>query len=194
MNLLYIIFMHLFAQILLVLAGFTVRSAFSHLGSNRELLAIVAYEPIMLLIAVGFYLQVGSFEVSEIMQSGETTLSYVGLLIAFIMILPIRLKKSPFDGVDAHQEIVGGAEIEYSGAIYEMLYMAKLLEYVFVFSFLALFSSSIISALIFMIVIFVLINIIDNKTARVNMGTTIKIIYLTALPLAVINLLWIAYV
>jgi ech hydrogenase subunit B len=62
-NLLYIIFLHLFAQMLLILAGYSVRSVYSHIGSNRELLMVVAYEPILILVAVGFYLVSGSFEI-----------------------------------------------------------------------------------------------------------------------------------
>lgn len=69
-NLLYVIFLHLLASIFLVLAGYSVNSVFSHIGSNRELIAIVAYEPILIMIAIGFYLLNGTFDVGYIYQNG----------------------------------------------------------------------------------------------------------------------------
>ena len=61
---------------------------------------------------------------------------------ALLMVLPVKLKKSPFDAVEAHQEIVGGVEIEYSGVFFEFLYMAKMLEYIFIYFFVYLFAGS----------------------------------------------------
>jgi len=52
-----------------MLARYCVRSPFSHLGANRELLVIVAYESVLILMAVGFYLHSGSFEVGVILNS-----------------------------------------------------------------------------------------------------------------------------
>lgn len=190
-NLLYVIFLHLFALIVLVMAGYSVRSVYSHLGANRELLAMVAYEPVLILVAVGFFLQSGSFEISKIMQ-GESYLMQMPLLfLALLMIIPIKVKKSPFDVVDAHQEIVGGVEIEYSGLFYEFIYMARFLEYLFIYSFVFLFGGGdalLGSALV--IAAFFLVNLVDNATARVRTADMLKIIYAGAVTLSVINLLW----
>lgn len=49
----------------------------------------------------------------------------IPLFLALLLIIPIKLKKSPFDATEAHQEIVGGVEVEYSGIFFEILYMAK---------------------------------------------------------------------
>ena len=65
-NMLYVIFIHLLASIFFVLSGYSVNSTYSHIGSNRELLSIVAYEPILILIAVGFYIQNGTFSIAMI--------------------------------------------------------------------------------------------------------------------------------
>jgi len=62
-NLLYIVFLHLFALLILVVAGFSVRSVYSQIGAQRELLALVAYAPVLLLVTVGFYLSAGSFSI-----------------------------------------------------------------------------------------------------------------------------------
>jgi len=53
-NLLMMIFTLTAASIFLVLAGFSSNSPYAHLGSERELLQIMAYEPMILLTAVVF--------------------------------------------------------------------------------------------------------------------------------------------
>jgi len=192
-NLLYIIFLHLFALLVLVMAGFSVRSVFSHIGANRELLAVVAYEPVLILVAVGFYLSSGSFEISDILKGENYLFSMPLLFLALLLVIPIKVKKSPFDTVEAHQEIVGGAEIEYSGLFYEFLYMARFLEYIFVYSIVFLFGGSNIPVGILLAAgVFFVVNLVDNSTARVRTDHMLYIVYGFAVSLAVINIIWLA--
>jgi ech hydrogenase subunit B len=189
-NLLYIVFLHLFALIVLVLAGYSVRSVYSHVGANRELLALVAYEPVLLLVTVGFYLSAGSFSIDEILRHGPYLLQMPLLFLALLIIVPIKVKKSPFDVVEAHQEIVGGVEVEYSGLFYEFLYMARFLEYLFIYSFVFLFGGAEwwLGALL-VAGAFLLVNLVDNATARVRTADMIRISYAVALTLAVVNII-----
>lgn len=190
-NLLYVIFLHLFALVLLVLAGYSVRSPYSHVGANRELLAAVAYEPVLLMTAVGFFLATGSFEVSQIVRTDTALMQTPLLFFALLMVVPIKLKKSPFDAVEGHQEIVGGVEVEYSGLFYEFLYMARFLEYLFVYGFVYLFAGqSVLWGVLLVMGTFLLVNLVDNATARVRPMHMVKITYAVAMSLAVINLLW----
>jgi len=190
-NLLYIIFLHLFALIVLVAAGYSVKSAYSQVGANRELLALVAYEPVLVLVAVGFYLSSGSFEIDAIVQ-GEGYLAQMPLLfVALLTIIPIKVKKSPFDVVEAHQEIVGGVEVEYSGIFYEFLYMARFMEYLFIYSFVYLFGGAAhwLGALL-VGGAFLLVNLVDNATARVRTQDMLGIVYKVTMVLAVANIVW----
>jgi ech hydrogenase subunit B len=150
---------------------------------------VVAYEPILILVAVGLYLVSGSFEISAILKSGGYLIQLPLLFVALLMIVPIKVKKSPFDVGEAHQEIVGGVEIEYSGVFYEFLYMSRFLEYIFIYSFVYLFGgeSHWVGALL-VAGVFLLVNLVDNATARVRTADMVKIIYTIALSLAVINL------
>jgi len=191
-NLLYIIFLHLFAQMLLIFAGYSVRSAYSHLGANRELLMLISYEPILILVSVGFYLSSGSFEITTLMQGSGYLYSMPLLFAALLMIVPIKVKKSPFDVGEAHQEIVGGVEIEYSGLFYEFLYMARFLEYLFIYSFVFMFGGqSTWLGAVLVAGVFLLVNLVDNATARVHTSHMLKIIYTLAMSMAVANILWI---
>lgn len=194
-NLLYIVFLHLLSVIFLILAGFSVRSVYSHLGSNRELLSIIAYEPILIMIAVGFFLQNGSFDISVIRQNDSQILSLFLLFLAFVLIVPIKLKKSPFDASEAHQEIVGGVEIEFSGVFYEFIYMAKWLEYVFIYLLLMLFAGDNIFLMAILTVgVFLAVNLVDNATARIKMKHLIQIVLSIGITLGLINLIGVSYV
>lgn len=194
-NFLYVIFLHLLATMFLVLAGFSVKSVYSHIGSNRELLAMLAYEPIFILIATGFYLLNDSYAISLIRSDDAQIISMFLLFLAFLLTIPLKLKKSPFDGCEAHQEIVGGVEIEYSGVYFEILYMAKWLEYVFIYLLLLLFAgNNVVLGSILTIGVFLVVNLVDNSTSRVNMPDTIKIIMGFGLTLSVLNILGLLYV
>ncbi|MEA1955086.1 MAG: complex I subunit 1 family protein [Campylobacterota bacterium] len=194
-NLLYIIFLHLLSSIFLILAGFSVKSIFSHIGSNRELLSIIAYEPILIMVAVGFFLQNGTFDISSIRGNSSEIGSLFLLFLAFLLVIPIKLKKSPFDAVEAHQEIVGGVEIEFSGLFFEFLYMAKWLEYIFIYSLLLLFTGNNILLGIFLFAsVFLVINLVDNSTARVKINHLIKIVLTIGLILSMLNLIGLSYV
>ena len=188
-NFLYVIFIHLLSSIFLVLAGYSVNSVYSHIGSNRELLSIVAYEPILIFVAVGFYILNSSFDIDIIRSQVSQVPQLFLLFLAFLLIIPIKLKKSPFDATEAHQEIVGGVEVEFSGVFFEILYMAKWIEYIFIYSVLLLFAgdSFLYGGLIFLGVFF-LVNLIDNSTARIKIEHLVKITLFIGLSLSVLNL------
>ena len=190
-NLLYVIFIHLFSLMMLVLAGYSVRSVYSHLGSNRELLALVAYEPVLILVAVGLYLQHGTFDIASITTGSSALYTFWPLFISLLMIVPIKLKLSPFDAADAHQEIVGGAEIEFSGVFYELVYMARCLEYLFVYALVFLFAGSdILLGVALVSGSFLLLNLVDNSTARVRIDHLLWIVYSVPTSIAVVTIFW----
>lgn len=193
-NLLYVIFLHLLATLFIIVAGFSVKSVFSHIGSNRELLALLAYEPIFIFLATGFYVLNGTYEISVIRENSPQLSTLALIFIAFLLTMPLKLKKSPFDACEAHQEIVGGVEIEYGGIYFEFIYMAKWLEYVFVYALLFLFAgNSLILGTLLALGAFLLINLVENSSARVNMPQTLKIILPIGLTLSIINILEISY-
>lgn len=194
-NLLYVVFLHLLSSIFIVLAGFSVKSIFSHIGANRELLSIIAYEPILIMLAVGFFMLNGTFDISAIRSNSSELVSMFFLFLAFLLVIPVKLKKSPFDATEAHQEIVGGVEVEFSGIFFEFLYMAKWLEYVFIYSLLMLFAGDNIAFGIALFVgVFFLVNLVDNSTARVKISHLIKIVLGISLTLSMLNLIGLSYV
>jgi ech hydrogenase subunit B len=186
-----VIFLHLLSTALLILAGYSTRSIFSHLGANRTAVSVLAYEPVLILIAVSVYMQTGSFDASSIFSYSEPLLVKMPLaFVALLLILPIKLKKSPFDVAEAHQEITGGVELEYSGIFYEAIYTAKWLDEIFCYTLVYLFGASnplIGLALVF--IVFILVNALDNSSARVSYKQMLRFSLVVALPIAFVNLL-----
>lgn len=194
-NLLYAIFLHLLSSIFLILAGFSVKSIYSHIGANRELMAMIAYEPILIMLAVGFYMINGSFEIAIIRENPSSIFLLILLFLAFLTLMPVKLKKSPFDASEAHQEIVGGVEVEFSGVFFEFIYMAKWLEYIFIYLLLMLFAGdSILLGTLLFLGVFLFVNLLDNSTARVRIDHLIKIVLSIGLSFGILNLIGLMYV
>ncbi len=189
-DLILVIFLHLLSTALLIMGGFSTRSIFSHLGANRTAISILAYEPVLIIMAVSIYAVNGSFQISSIINSDPLLYKMPLTFIALLLILPIKLKKSPFDVAEAHQEIAGGAEIEYSGIFFEAIYTAKWLDYIFVYALVFLFGgSNYLLGAGLVVGTFIYINALDNSTARVDYRQMLKFSYFVALPVAFINLL-----
>ena len=71
------------ADLFLVMAASSDSSPFSTLGAGREMIQMMAYEPLTLLMAVGFYLATGSFQVGDIVRMPySAVLTMPGFLLA----------------------------------------------------------------------------------------------------------------
>lgn len=186
-----VIFLHLLSTAVIILAGFSTKSIFSHLGANRSALSVLAYEPVLVIIAISAYILTGSFDIAALYAYETPVLFKMPLaFIALLIILPIKLKKSPFDVSEAHQEVVGGVELEYSGVFFEAIYTAKWLDYVFCYLLVFMFAgNNVWIGLLLILFTFIYINALDNSTARVNYKQMLRFAFWVALPIAFINLL-----
>ena len=193
-DLLIAVFFHVIAVLALVIGASSVRSPYSVLGALRELMHMISYEPLMVLMVVALYLVVGSFDLKDILNySGYPVLELPLVFIAFLLTIPMMLQKSPFDIAEAHQEIIGGPEIEYSGPFYEALYTGKWIEYIYVFTFVFLFGGSHywLGALL-VVFAFLFVNLLDNATARLDFRAMIKFSWWFLIPMAALNVILLA--
>ena len=103
------------------------------------------------------------------------------------------LHKSPFDIAEAHQEIIGGPDIEYSGPFYEAVYTGRWIEYVYVYFLVFLFGGSnhLVGALL-VIFTFLLITAIDSSTARLDYKKMLQFSWFILIPLAAFNIFFLA--
>jgi len=190
-DLILVIFLHLLSTALLILAAYSTRSIFCHLGANRTAISILAYEPVLIIIAVSIFMLTGSFDAAAAFQSDQPLLYKMPLaFIALLLVLPVKLKKSPFDVAEAHQELTGGVELEFSGIFYEAVYTAKWLDYVFCYALVYLFAgNNILLGAGLVVFTFFYLNALDNSTARVSYKQMLRFSLTVSFSLAFINLL-----
>jgi ech hydrogenase subunit B len=188
-DLLIAVFFHVLAVLALVIGASSVRSPYSVLGALRELMHMISYEPFMVLMVVAFYLVSGSFNFIDILNSPAPIYKLPLIFLSFLFIIPMMLQKSPFDIAEAHQEIIGGPEIEYSGPFYEAVYTGKWIEYIYVFFFVYLFGgNNHILGLFLVIFAFLFVNLLDNSTARLDFRKMVKFSWVVLIPIAALNI------
>jgi ech hydrogenase subunit B len=189
------LFVFAFSTLALVLGGMCVRSPYSRIGSQREIMLMVAYEPILILIMIGFYMVNNhSFLLSAPLSAARPMLISLPLLfVAFLVVLAIKLHKSPFDiatSHHAHQEIVKGITIEYSGPHLAILEVAHFYEMALLFCFIVLFwASPIWIGLLLASASFFLMTVVDNAFARLTKMWIFKFMWTSVLLLAMTNVI-----
>lgn len=193
-DLLIAIFFHVISVLALAMGAFSVRSAYSIIGAMRELIHLASYEPVVILMVVALYLVTGSFDIAVILTSDVVPLYSLPLVfIAFLGVIPMLLHKSPFDIAEAHQEICGGPDIEYSGPFYEAVYTARWIEYVYVYFLVFLFGgSNYFLGAVLVIFTFFFINAVDNSTARLDYKKMLKFAWFILIPLSILNIFFVA--
>ena len=142
-DMLLVIFGFTLAEVFLVLGAFKASSVYGAIGAERELIQMMAVEPMVILMAVGFYLVTGSFSVYSIAANPQMLIvTLPGIFLGLIYILTIKLRKSPFDlstSHHAHQEIVKGITIEFSGPGLGLIEIAHWYEKILILGFVYLF-------------------------------------------------------
>lgn len=186
------------ADMFLILAASSDSSPYSNIGASREMLQMMSYEPMTLLIAVGFYLATGSFRVDEIiLQSSAAIWMMPGLFVGFILIMAIKLRKSPFDlstSHHAHQEVVKGITTEMSGPTLAIMEIGEYYEKMLLLAIVGLFfihdtAWSWIIGIVACLGVYFIEILIDNVCARVNWKKLIEICWLITLLCGGINIL-----
>jgi ech hydrogenase subunit B len=194
LDLLMVIFALTLAAIFFVLGAYKASSPYSFIGAERELIQMMAYEPMILLTAIGMYIVTKSFYIHDIV--GHPTLLVLmlpGVFLGFLYTLEIKFRKSPFDlscSHHAHQELVKGITTEFSGRTLAMIEIAHWYENVFLLGWVYLFFASTpwlgvaVSLLVFMLVI-----LVDNVFARLRWQTALRSGWIVAAVLGFGNIL-----
>jgi formate hydrogenlyase subunit 4 len=144
-SILIVVFVLVLASLFFVLAGFSVNSPYSHIGAERELIQMMAYDPALIIMAIGFYVVTGSFNVDSIYQAsreGYLIIYLPGIFATYLYVLTIKFRKSPFDlsmSHHAHQEIVRGLTTEFSGPHLALIEIAHWYENIMLLALIYLF-------------------------------------------------------
>jgi formate hydrogenlyase subunit 4 len=193
-DLLLVIFALTLASVFFILAGYSTHSPYSFIGAERELIQVMAYEPMVIMAVVGMYMVTKTFNIADIAFSSTPLIVYLpGSFIGFVFVLTIKLRKSPFDlsmSHHAHQEIVRGIITEFSGPALALIEIAHWYENVFLLGLIYLFfgfNPAIgIGAII---IVYFLELLIDNTYSRFRWQLTLKSAWITSLIFGFGNIL-----
>ena len=197
-DLLMVLFILSTADMFLIMAASSDSSPYANMGASREMLQMMAYEPLTLLVAVGFYLTTGSFQVSDFITREYSAVIWMpGLLFGFMFTTAIKLRKSPFDlstSHHAHQEMVKGITTEMSGTTLAIMNIAEYYEMILLLGIFFLFFVnstwwSWVVALALCVVIFFMETLWDNVSARVKWKTLLYSCWVVTLVAGGVNIL-----
>lgn len=172
-DLLLVIFALTTAAIFFVLGAYKASSPYSFVGAERELIQMMAYEPMVLLTAIGMYMVTKTFYVQGIASHDHLlVLALPGVFLGFVFALEIKFRKSPFDlssSHHAHQELVRGITTEFSGRTLALIEVAHWYESVFLLGWVYLFfASSPVVGVVMALLVYGFVVLVDNVFARLK--------------------------
>ena len=210
-NLLMCVFVITLSSLFLIMAAWSSRSPYAEVGAARETLQVMAYEPMVLLFAVAFYMAtaailpaggMGSFDVSAAFLLDIPVVAYAWpAFLGLLFILTIKLRKSPFDlsmSHHAHQEIVRGLTTEMSGSTLALVEVLHWCENVLFLGWVGIFFVwgawySVIIAIVVALAVYFLVILIDNNFARVKWQFMLKSAWAVALVGGGVNIAVLAF-
>ena len=196
-NLLMSAFIITMAGLFFIMAAYSSRSPYAELGAGRETLQVMSYEPMVLLMAVCFYMATGTFNVGNAFSLTVPAIMYtIPAFVGFLFILTIKLRKSPFDistSHHAHQELVRGTTTEMSGRTLAKVEIMHWCETVLFLGWIGMFfiwggPITLVVAVIVALAAWFFEIWIDNNFARVKWQAMLKSAWLVALVCGGINI------
>ena len=198
-DILMLVFVLAFSTVSLIVGAMCVRSPYSKIGAQREIIQILAYEPVILLMVVGMYLVTNSFSINTIVnyQLARNQPLFFQLplvFFAFAYILTIKLRKSPFDysmSHHGHQELIKGITTEFSGIQLALIEITHWYETVLFLGIITLFfANNIFVGIAVALVTYFVEIVIDNICARTTWQWMLRVTFVVGFGLALTNIIW----
>jgi formate hydrogenlyase subunit 4 len=194
-DLLMIMFILAFSAVSLIMGAMSVRSPYSKIGAQREIMQMMAYEPVLLLMVVGVYKATGSFMISGIFEHDKPLIYSLPLVfLSFLYVLTIKLRKSPFDFATSHhghQELIKGLTTEFSGTQLALLELTDWIDLVLFMGLISLFfAKPLWIGILIALVSYFLEIVIDNISARVTWQLMVKLTWAAGIGAALVNIVW----
>jgi formate hydrogenlyase subunit 4 len=131
-----LIYLLTLAGVCTLLAGLAAGSTYSLLGISREMMTMIALEPLFAVAIVIGAVNTGSFRLDTVLNGSVygAGVPLSGLVMLAVMLLSFQafVQRVPFDIAEAETEIMEGALMEYSGpklALFKHAQMARLVIY-----------------------------------------------------------------
>jgi formate hydrogenlyase subunit 4 len=202
-NFLLVVFILMLSTLFFVVAAYSTRSPFAEAGAEREIVQVMSYEPMVILMAVTFFmatralLGVGTFDVGAVLALDRPlVVALPFVFVGLLFILTIKLRKSPFDlsyTHHAHTELVKGISTEMTGRTLALVEVTHWCETVLFLGWVGLFlvwGSWVgwLVALLGVVLVYLLEVLIDNNFARVKWQLMLKSSWAVTLVCVVANL------
>lgn len=116
------------STIAIIMAGWGSNNKYSLIGGMRTVAQVISYEIPLCFSMLGIVMLTGTLNLNEIVVS-QGKVWYVFLqpvaFIIFVISALAELNKSPFDMMEAEQELVAGYHTEYTGMRFALFFMAE---------------------------------------------------------------------
>lgn len=120
-----------------LLAGMAAGSTYSLIGVSREMMIMIALEPLLAVALIVGALHAGSLRLDAVLRGSVYVsggIPWSGLIMVCVMLLSFQafVQRAPFDVAEAETELMEGPLLEYSGpklALFQYAHMARLIIY-----------------------------------------------------------------
>jgi ech hydrogenase subunit B len=193
-DLIFVTFVLALAAVLLVLAAGSANSPYSFTGAERELIVLLASEPFLILMMVAICKVTAVSTLPAVLASPElVALQLPGVVLTFLLVATIKLRKSPFDISTAHhphQELVRGLTSDMSGRLLAYVELAHWYESALLCTFTVLFFNwNLALGVAAFVVAYGLEILVDNATSRVKWQLLLRSTWVATLVFAGSNVL-----
>jgi NADH-quinone oxidoreductase subunit H len=116
------------STIAILMAGWGSNNKYSLLGGMRTVAQIISYEIPLCFSMVGIIMITGTLNLNTIVASQNKVWLILVQPVAFVIFVIsalAELNKSPFDMMEAEQEIIAGYHTEYTGMRFALFFMAE---------------------------------------------------------------------
>jgi len=131
-----LIYMLTLCGVCTLLAGLAAGSTYSLVGISREMMSMIALEPLFAIALIVGAVHAGSFRLDSVLHGSVygsgIALSGLLMLVVILMSFQAFVQRVPFDISEAETELMEGPLMEYSGpklALFKYAQMAKLIIY-----------------------------------------------------------------
>lgn len=118
----------------IILAGWASNSNYSLLGALRSAAQMISYEVSIGIILISIFINVGSFNLIDVILAQQNCwfvfLNFPAFIMFFISALA-ETNRAPFDLPEAEAELVSGYNVEYSGMSFAMFFLAEYANIIF---------------------------------------------------------------
>jgi NADH-quinone oxidoreductase subunit H len=114
--------------IAILMAGWSSNNKYSLIGGMRTVAQVISYEIPLGFSMIGVAMLTGSLNLNEIVVSQGQVWNILLQPVAFVIFVIAalaELNKTPFDLIEAEQELVAGYHTEYSGMRFALFFMAE---------------------------------------------------------------------